>query len=366
MRMIDATAVRRALTDPSRLCGALGLTKGSRRQARGLTVLCPFHREKSPSCSVRLGADGTIQVHCFGCDASGDALCLVAAVRGLDIKSDFSLVLDEAARIAGIYVQRRERDGRPAIDGRMYSSIMTRLCELCPWVDDHDAYGYVVRRVLVVGASDAGFGGLPPPGKQGQVVHPLAEEFGAEALVASGLVWLDRSTRRPDLDRFARPDHRLLIPWRRIDGSIAVLQRRRLDHHEPKYVFPSGMRPTLPFGAERLRAHGADRTLVLCEGALDTLALRLLDGRDGLGILPLGLPGLDGWRAEWATFARGREACVAFDADAAAERKAAAVAEDLWRAGATRVQRWRPKHGAKDWAELVERGAPRPRTRTTG
>ena len=362
--MMDATAIRRAITDPAKLCGALGLAKGVKRQARGVTVLCPFHREKSPSCSVTLGDDGTIRVHCFGCDVSGDALSLVAAVRGLDIKSDFSLVLDEAAQIAGIHVQRRERGGRPTVDTRVYSAVVSRLCELCPWVDDHDVYGYIVRRVVVVGASDAGFGGLPPANKQEQIVRRLAEEFGIDALVAGGLVWLDRSTRRPDLGRFARPDHRLLIPWRRIDGLIAVLQRRRLDHHEPKYVFPTGMRPVLPFAAERLRAHGADRTLVFCEGALDTLALRLLDSRDGLGILPLGLPGLDGWRAEWATFARGREACVAFDADTAAERKAAAAAEDLWRAGATRVQRWQPRHGAKDWAELVERGAPRPRTRT--
>jgi hypothetical protein len=121
------------------------------------------------------------------------------------------------------------------------------------------------------------------------------------------------------------------------------------------------MRPVQPFGAEQLRTHAEGRTILFVEGALDVLAWRVIDRRERLGVLPLGLPGLDGWRPEWARYARGRTAGIGFDADRAAERKVDAVNQDLWEAGAAKVQRWRPT--AKDWAELVEgrrarKGAP--------
>ena len=360
--MIDVTELRRSLNDPAALCEALGLSRGAKRQARGVTVLCPFHKEKTPSLSVTLGDDGTLRFRCFGCGESGDALSLVAAVRGLDIKSDFLRVAEEAASLAGVHVDHRESErkrGPVRLDAASYAALTAHLVEICPWPDDPDVYSYMERRVLVIQGSAAGLAGLPRAEAQAPVLSKLLETFSVETLVGAGLVWEDRGTKTPDLRRFARPDHRLLIPWRGLDGSIAILQRRRLDAGEPKYIFPPGMKPALPFGAERLRAHEADRAIVFCEGAADVLALRLLDSRDGLGILPLGLPGLDGWRPDWARFAKGREARIGFDADEAGEKKVEAVAADLYRAGATRVQRWTPK-GAKDWAELVEHGAPMP------
>lgn len=96
-----ALRLRRALVDAPKLCAALGLSKGARVQARGLLVLCPWHPEKHASCSVTLGQDGTVRVHCFTCQASCDALALVARVRDLDVETQFRDVLAEAARIVG-------------------------------------------------------------------------------------------------------------------------------------------------------------------------------------------------------------------------------------------------------------------------
>lgn len=357
----DAREVRERLRDPRALSEALGLAKGAQRQARGVLVACPWHKEKTPSCSVTVGDDGTVRVHCFGCHASGDALSLVAAVRGLDIKADFTRVLEEAASLAGLQLERREAEPErkpDRIDAASYAALAARLVELCPWSEDTSTHEYLGRRRLVVQGSHAGLAGLPPRTEQGALLAKLAEMFEIETIARAGLVRRDQSGN-PDLSAFVHPENRLAIPWLGLDGSIAVLQRRRLDDEKPKYVFPSGMRPLLPFGAERLRAHAADRMIVFVEGALDVLALRLLDSRDRLGILPLGLPGLDGWRPDWARFAKGHEVAIGFDADAAGQSKVDAVSADLYRAGASRVERWKPK-GAKDWAELVEKGAPLP------
>lgn len=91
-----------ALADPRALCTSLGLLEGPfTRQASGFIVRCPWHDERTPSCSVRVARDGTVAARCHGCGASGDALTFIAAVHGLDMRRDFREVLRIAADLAG-------------------------------------------------------------------------------------------------------------------------------------------------------------------------------------------------------------------------------------------------------------------------
>lgn len=95
--------VREALTDPTALTRRLGLEDGARFQQRQVMIRCPVHAENTPSCSVSLGRDRTIRVHCFGCDFSADAIGLVAVVKGLSTRGpEFIMALSEAARVAGL------------------------------------------------------------------------------------------------------------------------------------------------------------------------------------------------------------------------------------------------------------------------
>lgn len=110
----QARDVREALSDPWAVIRALGLDKGAQRQAGGALVCCPAHGDRTPSCSVTRGPDGTVRVRCFGCDLAGDVFALVAAARGLDAQRDFPSVLREAAELAGVELvapQRPERAG---------------------------------------------------------------------------------------------------------------------------------------------------------------------------------------------------------------------------------------------------------------
>lgn len=356
--MNAAAELRQALRDPRQLCDALGLAKGAQRQrGAGVMVLCPMHAERSPSCSVTLGDDGTIRFRCFGCQATGDALTLIAVVNGLELATQFDEVLEQAAVIAGGHVLPERsaptRDTEPeAISPASYNAIAQALLELCPLDSDPDVLGYVDRRILLVQAGRTHCAALPRPELQAVTITRLLDTFSAESLELAGLLWRNDAG---EINRasFAYPHNRFVIPWRQLDGSIASLQRRRVDDDpRKKYVFPRGSRPPLPFGAEQLRAHDAERTLVFCEGALDVLALRLLDWRDGLGILPLGLPGVDGWQSGWARFAKGRNVRIGLDADDAGERKVQAIADELYKAGARAVERWEP--AAKDWCAVVE------------
>jgi hypothetical protein len=99
---MEAEDVKSALKDPLAVCQALGLMERAKRNAGGLLVRCPAHNERTPSCSVTCGPDGTVRVKCFGCGLSGDVFTIVAATDGLDPHRDFRRVLERAARIAGL------------------------------------------------------------------------------------------------------------------------------------------------------------------------------------------------------------------------------------------------------------------------
>lgn len=79
---------------------------------RGNMALCPFHRERHPSC--KLYAD---HYYCFGCQAHGDVIKLVQELFGLkpieavkQLNSDFALGLDVDKPPDMEKVNRRRRE----------------------------------------------------------------------------------------------------------------------------------------------------------------------------------------------------------------------------------------------------------------
>jgi hypothetical protein len=93
--------LRRRLADPRQVVERLGLARGAKPQSGGVMICCPWHEDSTPSCSVKVAADGTISVCCFGCGETGDALDLIAHVNGLSTDRDFPKILELAAEIAG-------------------------------------------------------------------------------------------------------------------------------------------------------------------------------------------------------------------------------------------------------------------------
>ena len=99
-----------AALGPFGTCDRLGLKH--RREGRTAFVCCPWHAEKTPSCTVAIGQAGTIRVHCFACARTWDVHALVAQLRGLDCAGDFRSVLLEEAELLG------RSDIAAALEGR--------------------------------------------------------------------------------------------------------------------------------------------------------------------------------------------------------------------------------------------------------
>jgi hypothetical protein len=162
-----AHELRAAFQDPRQLCDALGIGEKSKRQAGGgLTILCPAHGERTPSCSVTRGPDGSVRVRCFGCDFTGDALTLIAVARGLEVRGQFREVLEVAAELSGRHDLLDELRGTqgaaprqppaprvmaPPPPERSYPerNELVRLWSACtPVAEDDDARAELARRGL--------------------------------------------------------------------------------------------------------------------------------------------------------------------------------------------------------------------------
>ncbi len=108
--------IKRALSDPMRVCEQLGLLAGKgsfTRQGGGVLIRCPVHADNTPSCSVQVKG-GVLLWKCHACDQAGDALTLIAAVHGLSMAGDdFRQVLIAGAELGGLHslVADLDRDG---------------------------------------------------------------------------------------------------------------------------------------------------------------------------------------------------------------------------------------------------------------
>lgn len=354
--------LRALLDNPFAVCEALGQIDGRRsfqRQARGVTVFCPAHDERTPSCSVTRGPDGTLRFRCFGCDASGDVFDLIAQVERLDRKRDFPRVLEIAAGMAHValdgatprYIPPRHVPpaGPPPLEADAFDALVCALEAAFPLAACGEACAYLDARGLLEAVGAAAFA-LPLDARRVRDVAVAA--IGDDAWRRSGLA--------NAAGALAWADHRLCFAWRAggVDGTALTLQRRLMRAprraSEPKYVTPAGRAlPPEPFGlADALEHLGPATAVAFVEGVLDALALRALAAADGLDWVALGVPGCKGWRPAWAAHAQARVAVIAFDADAAGEGVVEAIANDLRDAGAARVQRARPAD-AQDWSELL-------------
>lgn len=60
-----------------------------RRQGKRITITCPFHNEKTPSCSIDSEKN---LFHCFGCGKGGDVITFVQELNNCDFKQAVNIL----------------------------------------------------------------------------------------------------------------------------------------------------------------------------------------------------------------------------------------------------------------------------------
>lgn len=267
-----AREIRYALTDAAHVCERLGLLAGRgtfTRQAGGVIIRCPWHEDRSPSCSVRRGRDGTLAVRCHACGATGDALSLVAVVHGLSVRRDFRQVLRVAAELAGLWGVVHELETGEATPERPKPTP--------PPPEPERTYPAAAEVARVWGEAIAV---TEEPTVAGWL---LGRGLDPERVAADDLARaLPRSAALPRWGAYRRVSwtetgHRLIVPMRDAQGVIrSVRASRVVDGDSPKRLPPGGHKATdlvmaCPIGAAMLAGTAIPHELVVLEGEPDFL-----------------------------------------------------------------------------------------------
>jgi len=189
----DEVAHVRAATD---IVALIGEHVALRQQGRRWVGLCPFHGEKTPSFSVN-AQEGLY--HCFGCQASGDAISFVRAVEMLD----FADAVRSLAARAGITLHETEGKGS---DSKWRNELFDAMERAVAWYHER-----------LLSAADAGPAReyLRSRGYDGAVVRQFRLGWAPDdwdalstslklterVLTASGLGFVNRRGRRQDAFR---------------------------------------------------------------------------------------------------------------------------------------------------------------------
>lgn len=322
-----------------RLLAALGLN--GRGRGDRWRIACPVHRGAEPNCVVE-PKDGTIVFVCHSAcgGEGGDAIDLVAAVRGIDARSDFGAALREAASVAGIAIDtsrsrspydrqpRRvapapidpavERHQREIAEGR--ARVLAALAELCPLEGEGERYLADQRGLDPAVCRAHGVGYV---GDVERVRRVLLRGFPAEVLDELGIVY------RGEHLAFERHPLLFFIVER---GAPVYVQGRALAHVEKKHERWRSMRGGVPclWGVDSL-AGDQRRGVVLAEGPIDGItAVQWAAGRRAT----VAVFGAGGLKPEWCKALRGRSVTIALDPDDAGDKGAARATAMLHAVGA--------------------------------
>ena len=314
----------RAATDMVALVGEHTALK---RVGRRFVGLCPFHSEKSASFSVN-AEEGLY--HCFGCQASGDAISFVRAVEGCD----FVEAVERLAARAGVTV-RNEDDARSGANrgqrARLYDALSAAVAfyhgRLLDGRDAGPARQYLrsrgydgdVVRQFQLGYAPAGYDDL---------VRSVA--MPAAVLAEAGLAWEGRGRRQDAFrDRVIFP---IFDPGGRaiaLGGRVLPAELRSGDRDPgPKYRNS----PESPIYQKRRTLYGLNwakgdmaRTgeAVVCEGYTDVVGFF----RAGVprAVATCGTSLTEDHFRLLANFAR--RIVLAFDSDSAGQNAAARLYE---------------------------------------
>ncbi len=216
-------------------------------RASGL-VVCPFHADRTPSCSVDR-QKGVF--HCFGCGAAGDTVDYFGRTLFGDAYDRSAHFSDVCRHMAGV----EGGSEMPAIERR---DRVPRVVSPIPEEGWRVEAATILGRAQLELATDAG-------------------KLGREYLEARGINLEVAETFKLGFMSDANGRPALVIPWLDFDGTTPLgLRFRHLDGRSPKATSLKGSNFRSLFGLHCLR--GAE-TLVAAEGELNALSIwQVLEG----------------------------------------------------------------------------------------
>lgn len=296
-----------------------------KRRGRNMVGLCPFHGEKTPSFNVYT-ENGSF--YCFGCGVGGDVISFEMKIENLDYVD----AVKALAQRAGMEMPENSYDDS-------FSKLRSRVFEA-----NREAARFYFSTLY----SKSGAGGLEyfyARGLSDRTIrhfglgfaddnwtslcsHLRSKGFKDDELVAANLA-VQRRNGNGIYDRFT---NRVMFPIIDLKGNVIAFGGRIMTDEKPKYLNTSDT-PVFKKSANLFSLNNAknsgSRTLILCEGYMDVIAVNQAGFTNAVATLGTALT------SEQAVLMKryADEVIICYDADEAGQKATARAIPILRNAG---------------------------------
>ncbi|WFQ79784.1 CHC2 zinc finger domain-containing protein [Xenorhabdus sp. SF857] len=294
------------------------------KRGKDMTVLCPFHEEKTPSMVITPAKN---LYHCFGCEAGGSVLDWVMQTENLSLRhaaERLKAVLGHNPAVEPL-VQPEEL----ANDTIGQQGLLSRVVEFYhhTLLTAPEAQAYLSRRRLnhpeLVSQFKLGFANRTLAYR----LPPSKYKAGAEIRRRLQAVGVLRENGREHLRGS------LVVPVMGTQGQIHELYGRMISDDLRASVIRHLYLPGAHHGVWNEAALGASRTLILCESLIDAMSFWVTGQRNVTAAY-----GVHGVTADhWQVFEQHgtKQVLIAFDNDTAGNEAAVKLAAALVAKGIT-------------------------------
>ena len=239
------------------------------RRGRNYVCSCPFHSEKTPSCTV---FTDTQSFYCFGCGAGGDVITFTMKIENLDFTEAVKLL----AQRSGLEVPQSSSANSRLAQRKTRIYEMNRIAanffytNLLKGKDKSGLQYFAERKLSPQTVKKYGLGYASD--SWDELTKLLSSKGYSDDEIIDA--WLGgRSKKGTVFDMFRK---RVMFPIIDLRGNIIGFGGRVLDNSQPKYL-NTGKTPVFDKGSNLFSmnfAKNADtKRLILCEGYMDVIAV---------------------------------------------------------------------------------------------
>lgn len=239
------------------------------RTGSNYKCLCPFHSEKSPSCTVYTQ---TQSFYCFGCGAGGDVITFVSRIENIEPYEAIRLLAERA----GLDLPDQRQEDRAVISRVKLLELNRETANFYykNLLNGEDKRGlqYLVNRKLSPATIKKYGLGYAPAAWDALLRHLTALGYTEEQLIEAGLC--KRGSKGGCFDFFRG---RVMFPIIDLRGNVIAFGGRILDGEDgPKYL-NSGDTPVFKKSRNlfslQFAKNAPSKTLILAEGYMDVISI---------------------------------------------------------------------------------------------
>ncbi len=238
------------------------------KRGRGYVCLCPFHSEKSPSCTVYTDTES---FYCFGCGAGGDIITFIMKIENLSYIEAVKLLADrsgltlpeDSADFAEAKLKARILEMNRVAAKFFYNNLKSN--------EGKKALMYFSKRGLTSQTVNKYGLGYALDSWNSLKKHMNSLHYSDEELIAASLCTRSQNGKVYDIFR-----DRVMFPIIDLRGNVIAFGGRIMDGSGPKYL---NSPETAVFKKSRnlfslnFAKTTKERRLILVEGYMDVIAI---------------------------------------------------------------------------------------------